>query len=606
MNVMSLLGNQITNRNLLSQDHAMKADGEGDSFLNLLANLTASSEQSVHDLTTSEDENLFLIDEIDMDALKKDFEHLLIEKDEGVKDLLKELFLKLEDILKEVKGSVAEKEDQQSLNTSLLEALEKLELRKEMDELEATKEVDELESLEAPEDVDKLESLEAPEEVDQIETIETREALEVLENMLDTNENVSYISSTITDVLLQVVEHLKEVQLTTDRRSQSSEKQDINSIMHSSDLTEELSTVVKLLSELVAVQKEDGQPLKEGNYQSIQQIYQLFNSLLTHHEGDRRLEKFPHTRHPTHLPVGNKPIYVVNDLEIEKPNQPDVPYDKLIAEIEVMLNNIDQGQNIRTVAPQVLRLLEEWSSTFDAKEMPVIKLNNNLKEATKEKLMTEDIIRSFLARKWNKNNPYQNEAVVTAKNMGKWIEHAMAKYDNQIKTETYHIPTIHSMPMAQIEQHMIYIHPSDSTQTVEKQFMDQFQRAIQTSRFLQGSSGINQLTFHLRPSNLGEMIVKLVEVDGEMTVKMIVSSQATRKILESNIHQLKHMFTPQQVMIEERVLGSHELLESDHEQQLKDEREDLEEQRGQNQKEEKDEAKSFESHFEDFLLNEEV
>src|SRR5690625_7091782 len=46
------------------------------------------------------------------------------------------------------------------------------------------------------------------------------------------------------------------------------------------------------------------------------------------------------------------------------------------------------------------------------------------------------------------------------------------------------------------------------------------------------------------------MMVRLEEVNGEMTAKIIVTTEAAKKALQSNIHQLKNMFSPHQVVIE--------------------------------------------------------
>lgn len=61
---------------------------------------------------------------------------------------------------------------------------------------------------------------------------------------------------------------------------------------------------------------------------------------------------------------------------------------------------------------------------------------------------------------------------------------------------------------------------------------------------------MNQLTITLNPVNLGNITVRLVEVDGEMTVKLLVTSNLTKNALETNIHQLKHVFSPHQISIE--------------------------------------------------------
>src|SRR5699024_4075522 len=54
-----------------------------------------------------------------------------------------------------------------------------------------------------------------------------------------------------------------------------------------------------------------------------------------------------------------------------------------------------------------------------------------------------------------------------------------------------------------------------------------------------------------------------IEMNGEMTVKITVSSQATKKMLEANIHQLKNMFSPHQVVIEKQEIDFDEIVKED-------------------------------------------
>jgi flagellar hook-length control protein FliK len=47
-------------------------------------------------------------------------------------------------------------------------------------------------------------------------------------------------------------------------------------------------------------------------------------------------------------------------------------------------------------------------------------------------------------------------------------------------------------------------------------------------------------------------MVQLTKVDGEMLVKITATTQAAKEALESNVRQLRHMFSPQQVVIEKQ------------------------------------------------------
>jgi flagellar hook-length control protein FliK len=109
----------------------------------------------------------------------------------------------------------------------------------------------------------------------------------------------------------------------------------------------------------------------------------------------------------------------------------------------------------------------------------------------------------------------------------------------------------------------------------------------------------------LRPDNLGEMMVRFTQINGEMTVKILVTSQAAKEMLESNIHQLKNMFSPHQVAIEkqEAIIQSASAQKEQDSEQLKDQAEQQSESNQSNQQESQSNENSFERQFEELLMN---
>src|SRR5699024_11587249 len=75
---------------------------------------------------------------------------------------------------------------------------------------------------------------------------------------------------------------------------------------------------------------------------------------------------------------------------------------------------------------------------------------------------------------------------------------------------------------------------------------------MESSRYLNLNQANRQMTIHLRPHHLGYIVVKMNELNGEMLVKLMVQSSDAKRMLESNLHQLKHMFSPHQVVIEKQ------------------------------------------------------
>jgi len=161
-------------------------------------------------------------------------------------------------------------------------------------------------------------------------------------------------------------------------------------------------------------------------------------------------------------------------------------------------------------------------------------------------------------------------------------------------------PILNAKPMSPIEQYVIYMQHADDDQVTSDQLLRQFRQIIQASQFSPLQSMQNQLAITLKPDNLGEMLVRFVEVNGEMAVKIFVSSQATKSLLETNIHQLKHMFAPHQISIEKTI--DHEQLLAKDDSFMKDD-EAHDEQKDQ-QDEQKEQASDNEHADFQKLLNE--
>ncbi|WP_042144827.1 flagellar hook-length control protein FliK [Paucisalibacillus sp. EB02] len=230
---------------------------------------------------------------------------------------------------------------------------------------------------------------------------------------------------------------------------------------------------------------------------------------------------------------------------------------EILSKFESLLSEINNQAEIRKVAPRILELLKLWTG-LEKQMVHASVLQEGSLEATNVKVNQawNEILLSYQNRsKLTSRQHYQSESQVTSKDVVKWIEHAL---QNQPKTDnTTSVQDINFQSnMSKVEQYVIYINQNQRAGAAESQLIDQFQQVMKSSKFLSMPNGINQLSIALRPDNLGEMMVRLIEVNGEMTVKIVVTSQAAKDMLESNINQLRHMFSPQQVVIERQDLGT--------------------------------------------------
>ncbi len=241
-------------------------------------------------------------------------------------------------------------------------------------------------------------------------------------------------------------------------------------------------------------------------------------------------------------------------------------YSKVSSLLSQLNNQANDQANIKQTASKLVHLLQQWSnlskqvSTTGNKDEAIIRLNQggNTKEAT----IWKQLVATFEKRTaFVQKQHYNNEAKIASGDVAKWLTKVMEEMSKAKPTTSHtkepiatmnHItPT--SVPMAKLEQHVIYLQPEQQTQrNTGQELVQQLQRIMQSSKFMKMPNGVNQLHVTLRPAHLGDMTIRFTQTDGVMAVRILVQSQAAKEMLESNIHKLRNMFSPQQVTIEKQ------------------------------------------------------
>ncbi|MFZ3576609.1 flagellar hook-length control protein FliK [Virgibacillus sp. DJP39] len=278
---------------------------------------------------------------------------------------------------------------------------------------------------------------------------------------------------------------------------------------------------------------------------------------------------------------------------------------------ELLLSGIADSKSTKKLAAEIQKLLERWTS-LDKKLSGSNELKTQIgsqatSNASKAQNVWHELINTYQKRnQLVTSQQYNSSAKVTSGDVAKWIDNALTKTtgaDSSIVTQA----NLTSMPATKVEQYVIHLNQSQTNQSKGQQLVEKFQKVVQSSKFLTMNNGSTQLSLSLRPANLGEMMVKLTQINGEMTVKIIVASAAARDMLESNMQQLKHMFSPQQVVIEKQDIHTNQTQSM---QQNKDQQAMNKENQSQSEQSESDEQKQsnddFEKQFHEILMNEKV
>ncbi|MCA0969138.1 flagellar hook-length control protein FliK [Halobacillus litoralis] len=203
---------------------------------------------------------------------------------------------------------------------------------------------------------------------------------------------------------------------------------------------------------------------------------------------------------------------------------------------------------VKQVLQELNKLLKQQPN--QGKEL----LNQMMKQGTEtEKQLFKDLFQSFQKRQ-NLPQSYHQQVPVKGKDIVKWVSQSLET--QQANDGTQKAPITQGggvqpqMTMSKVEQFVVHVNQNQSQGAKQQEFIQQFERILQSSKLFSNRAGGMEMQLKLKPHNLGDMMVRMVQVNGEMAVKILVSSQAAKEMLDGNMNQLRHMFSPQQVIVE--------------------------------------------------------
>ncbi|WP_164668991.1 flagellar hook-length control protein FliK [Virgibacillus doumboii] len=294
---------------------------------------------------------------------------------------------------------------------------------------------------------------------------------------------------------------------------------------------------------------------------------------------------------------------IMNDKTLQK------QLEGLLAKAEKLISQITDQKSLTKTAPALLKLLEQWSALEKKFNTQSNMVPGSLQNNSKEQAIWKELLQAYQKRnQLAVKQQYNTSAKVTTTDVTKWLQHAVSNQAKMDSTTAQQSMTFtSSVPLSKVEQYAIHMNQNQTTQQAGQQLIEQFQKVMKTSRFLTMQNGTSQLNITLRPENLGDMMVKLTQINGEMTVKIMVTSHAAKEMLEANMHQLKNMFSPQQVVVEKQEVTSQQAQSYQSEQE--EQSMDGQDQGDSNHSEQNDDNHSdedFESQFQKALMNEKV
>src|SRR5699024_2796061 len=266
--------------------------------------------------------------------------------------------------------------------------------------------------------------------------------------------------------------------------------------------------------------------------------------------------------------------------------------------------------NIDKAAQKLLPLLQDWVKTAgngtDQKGMEIT-LTSTRQEESKEQIIWKDLLQAFGKRQQlASKQQYSPNALVRTEDIARWLVRAMKQAPLQYRLPVHHVSPPQSLPISQVEQVVVHLNQGQSLHEQGQQLVDQFRVMMKSSNFMTARSKGSKIILSLRTENLGEMMIRFSQVNGEMAVKILVTTQAAKEMLETNMHQLRNMFSPQQVVVEKQ--DAHLPQSQETEKNLKDDQSDGQNQQSSDSSDEEKEKSDddFAAKFQAVLMNEEV
>src|SRR5699024_3285127 len=200
---------------------------------------------------------------------------------------------------------------------------------------------------------------------------------------------------------------------------------------------------------------------------------------------------------------------------------------QLVTEIKSLLDGfMEKGIDLPR---NILQILNRWAQLQQEAPGLVAEVKERL-ISEKDSKIWQQLLQTYEKRQsFSKQLIYQTESSISKQDVHRWLEQAFAQY-GQVASHSQSTSSFHQtmMPMNEIHQFDIHLQATNRVEKISNELITQLTNVIQKSNFIQGRQ-MNQLTISLNPENLGNITVRLVEVDGEMTVKLLVTSSLTKK-----------------------------------------------------------------------------
>lgn len=146
------------------------------------------------------------------------------------------------------------------------------------------------------------------------------------------------------------------------------------------------------------------------------------------------------------------------------------------------------------------------------------------------------------------------ETISVEKRVKSFADQAFQRYVPTVKSiepnvsASRELQTLQS-PLSPLEQWTLKV-PVTGGEGQKEQFVREVQQIISRGKLFVTESGFTKMQIRLTPEHLGSIEIQLIQKHGEITAKIIASSQGAKDALDSQLTQLKQAFTSQDIDFE--------------------------------------------------------
>lgn len=212
----------------------------------------------------------------------------------------------------------------------------------------------------------------------------------------------------------------------------------------------------------------------------------------------------------------------------------------LSQQIDLAKNDIKSLSILKENMETVITKLEQIINNDRPNQNTVLENAFNKILSQQQKVLDQEMSDSKLIAKPRMTQPLQNQIITT--------QTQVQELGNQLVDQPISTNPVQMQQVSKIEQFVLQVNQESKPVNYE-QFVKDFTNILGKSQFFKGD-GTNKLLIKLYPEHLGSLRIEILQDKGALTARMIATTSAAKDILDSQLHQLKHAFTQQNIQVD--------------------------------------------------------